>query len=78
MTFSTCKGVKLIKSFRIFNRWGGTVHESFDFPPNDPDYGWNGKLNNQDLNPSVFVYSLEVEFEDGSINVYKGDFMLIR
>ena len=70
--------VKQIKTFRIFDRWGEMVFEKFDFQPNDPAFGWNGKRQNLDLQPAVYVYYAEIEFTDGETLIKKGDITLIR
>jgi gliding motility-associated-like protein len=70
--------VARIKSFSVFNRWGESVHQVFDFTPNDPDYGWTGRYRGQPLNAGVFVYYVEIEFIDGEIILYKGDVVLMR
>ncbi len=70
--------VAKIKSFLIFNRWGETVFQYYNFPPNDPAFGWDGRHRGQDLNPGVFVWYAEIEFLDGSTDLYKGDIILTR
>ncbi|MFZ4426701.1 MAG: gliding motility-associated C-terminal domain-containing protein [Saprospiraceae bacterium] len=67
-----------VKSLRLFNRWGTQVYEQFDFPPNDPAFGWDGVHRGTIQNPAVYVYLAEVIFLDGSEAVFKGDFTLIR
>jgi len=68
-----------IKSFQVFNRWGESVFEVYNFQPNDPIYGWNGAgRGGQIFNAAVFVYLAEVEFLDGSTQLYTGDVSLMR
>lgn len=67
-----------IKSFLVFNRWGETVFENYEFLPNNPTEGWDGRFRGQPLNAAVFVYYLEVEFIDGETELFKGDVMLMR
>ncbi len=68
-----------VKSFQLFNRWGESVFEVYSFQPNDPIYGWNGTgRGGQIFNAAVFVYLAEVEFIDGSTQLYTGDVSLIR
>ncbi len=68
--------VNQIRSFRIFNRWGGLVFESVGGQPNDPGFGWNGFLRGQLLNPAVFIYIADIEFTDGARIQYTGDVTL--
>lgn len=70
--------VTKIKSLRLFNRWGILMYEQFDFPPNDPGFGWSGEHRGIMQNPAVYVYYAEVEFLDGSTAEFKGEFTLVR
>ncbi len=70
--------VRKVKSLMIFNRWGEQVYEVYDFPPNDPQYGWDGTHRGQLLNPAVFVYWTEVELIDGTVLLLKGDVTLVN
>jgi hypothetical protein len=47
-------------------------------PLNDDSFGWDGTYKGQDLNSGVFVWTVDVEFEDGRIVTYKGSTFLIR
>jgi len=78
MIFADNKNIKNIKSFQIFSRWGELVKEHYNFLPNDPAFGWDGKLRGQELNPAVFVWYAVVEFIDGSEVLYEGDVTLKR
>ncbi|MFK8104431.1 MAG: gliding motility-associated C-terminal domain-containing protein, partial [Saprospiraceae bacterium] len=72
------KGVKNIRTFQVFDRWGSLVYEANNFPPNQENLGWDGQLKGRPMNPAVFVYFAEIEFTDGEIILYEGDFSLIR
>ena len=52
--------------------------ELYGFQPDDPDYGWDGTFRGQILNPGVYVYFAEIEFDDGIIILYEGDIALMR
>ena len=70
--------VQVVKSLRIFNRWGKEVFERLDFAPNDPLQGWDGRIKGDQAAPAVFLYIAEVLFKDGETVQYKGDVTLIR
>lgn len=70
--------VKQIKSFRIYDRWGESVHEAFNFLPGDLNVAWDGKINGKPANPAVFVYSLQVLFKDGETELFTGDVTIVR
>lgn len=70
--------VAYVRSFLVFNRWGESVFEVYNFPPNDPAYGWDGHYRAQLYNSAVFAYFAEVEFIDGSVKLFKGDVTLMK
>lgn len=72
------KQVTKVKSFLVFDRWGETVFSYYNFQPNDPAYGWDGKLRDEVLNTAVFTWFAEIEFVDGKVELYEGDVTLFR
>lgn len=67
-----------IKRFAIFDRWGESVFEMKNFPPNDPHYGWTGTFRGMPMHSEVFVYFAEIEFKDGEVILFEGDVNLLR
>lgn len=67
-----------IKSFLIFDRWGETIFENYNFQPApvDTQHGWDGRFHGKTLNSGVYVYFAEIEFADGEVMVFKGDVTL--
>ena len=78
MIFARSESIKEIKRLELFGRWGEKVFQMNNFQANDPDFGWDGKLNGKNLNNGVFIYYAEIEFIDGFTEIYKGDFTLMR
>ena len=78
IVFARAASIKEIRSFQVFSRWGEVMFESYNFPPNEFDFGWDGNFRGQPLNTDVFAYFVEVEFIDGRVEVYKGDLTLLR
>ena len=72
------KGISLIRSFRIFNRWGQVVYEKAGFAPNDASSGWDGRVNGNLASPDVYVYTCEVVCDDGTVYTYKGNTALVK
>jgi len=72
------KEVLKIKEFLVFDRWGETVYQYFNFEPNNPAYGWDGNHRGEQMNPAVFVWYAVVEFVDGSEVLLEGDVSLVR
>ncbi|MBI1227383.1 MAG: T9SS type B sorting domain-containing protein [Bacteroidetes bacterium] len=70
--------VRKVKSFLVFDRWGESVFRYFDFQPNDPAFGWDGTHRGQPLNTAVFAWFAEVEFVDGTAELFEGDVVLMR
>lgn len=71
-------GIKTVKSFRVFNRWGQVVFEKSNFVPNDKSSGWNGMIGGKMANPDVYVYTCEVLCENEVSYTYKGNITLVK
>ncbi|RME10024.1 MAG: hypothetical protein D6816_03775, partial [Bacteroidetes bacterium] len=78
MIYADPASVAKIKSFLVFNRWGESVFQYFNFEPNNPAYGWDGMHRGQMMDPAVFAWFAEVEFIDGRTEIFKGDVTLMR
>lgn len=76
--YADLRGVKQVRTFQIFSRWGEQVFVRENFQPNDPTLGWDGNFRGQDMNPAVFVYYAIVEFIDGQEVLFKGDVTVKR
>ncbi len=72
------KSVSLIKSMKVFNRWGAVVFEGIDLPPNASNAGWNGSYRGKPANPGIYVWMAEVGYLDGEVVQFSGDVMLVR
>ncbi|THU34766.1 gliding motility-associated C-terminal domain-containing protein [Niastella caeni] len=72
------KGVALVRSFRVFSRWGELVFEKTNFSPNDPAFGWDGRIRGATGPAEVYVYIAEVVCENDLINTYKGNVTLLK
>lgn len=68
----------ILKSFKLFDRWGETIFESTEMTPNNTKNTWDGTFKGQPLNSGVYVWVLEVSFGDGTTEVFKGSTSLIR
>ena len=66
-------GLKELKSFKIYNRFGELVFESQDF-----ENGWDGTYRGKDQNIETYVYTVEVLTFGGEILTKKGNISLIR
>jgi len=66
-------GIKELRQFRIFNRWGEEV-----FFSNDLHTGWDGTIGGKVQNQDTYSYYVEAEMYDGSIRTKKGNVVLIK
>ena len=77
----TGPGVTNINSILVFDRWGEVVYSAQNVSPNpfpDSSNGWDGKMNGRIMNPGVFVYLVEVEFDDRITLLFRGDVTLMH
>jgi len=72
------KGLNIIPSMIIYNRWGQIVFEKRDFAPNDPSAGWDGNVNGKKAPIDVYVYTIEVICDNSTLIPYHGNITLIR
>lgn len=68
-------GIKELKYFRIFNRWGEIV---FETKGGNNIQGWDGKINGLNQNSANFVWIAEAVTEGNQLLNLKGSFILIR
>ena len=78
VTVFTGSDISMVRSLRIFSRWGGLMFENFDFLPNDLSLGWDGFVNGEKAAEGEYVWFAEIELDDGSFRMFKGDVALIR
>jgi gliding motility-associated-like protein len=73
-------GVKQVNFMRVFNRWGELMYERESFYPDNDNLseGWDGRYKGDLVNPGVYVYTIEVEFLDDRVLLYRGDVTVIR
>ncbi len=67
----------LIRSLRVYNRWGALVFESTDSPVDQRTAGWDGLVNGNTSSGSVYVWVAEIEFEDEEVEQFLGDFIVL-
>jgi gliding motility-associated-like protein len=72
------RGASLVKSMRIFNRWGELLYDRKDFALNDPGAGWDGIYNGAKLTPDVYVYLIDVVCDSKVVFNIKGNVTLLR
>jgi gliding motility-associated-like protein len=71
-------GIGIIKSLRVYNRWGEIIFEKKNFYPNDNSSAWNGKYKGVDADAGTYVYFAEMECNAGEMFTRKGTVTLVR
>ena len=69
---------RIIKSLKIFNRWGSLVFETEDIPLGEPSLGWDGDYLGKPMQAGVFAYIAEVEYIDDVVVLFEGDFAIVK
>jgi gliding motility-associated-like protein len=68
-------GVGFYQSFsiEIYNRWGALM-----FKADNPDIGWDGKYQNEDVAEGTFIFVAKIEMMDGRTILKRGTLNLLR
>lgn len=75
----TGKGVNIVNYITIYDRWGEKIFSEENILPSGGYAGsWNGTYNGTKLNPGVYVYLVEVVFNDKRKILYRGSITLLR
>src|SRR5690606_4361833 len=70
--------VRKVNVFRVYDRWGELVFETFDIEANKPELGWDGSFKGKPMNSGVYVWYAEIEFIDDEVQTIRGDVTLLR
>ena len=76
--YPTGSGVKVVKSFQVYSRWGQLMYSRTNFPPNDFKMGWDGNLNGIPQPSDTYVFVAEMICFSGENFVLKGTVELLR
>lgn len=68
----------MIKSIRIFNRWGQVQFAGEDLPPDDSSRSWDGKTRLGLAPNGVYIYSMSLLMNDGLLHEKHGALTLVR
>ena len=71
-------GITMIKSFRIYNRWGELIFERDNIAINDASNAWDGSYGTSTPRPDVYVYVIDAICETGEPVFIKGDVTIIK
>jgi len=68
----------MIRSFRVFDRWGEELYFASNFLPGDNAAAWDGLYNGKELQAGVYIYYAEVEFVDNRVEIIRGDVTIFK
>ena len=74
----TNDSVRRVVSFQIADRWGDVCFRHDDFPPLSDQDGWNGDVGNKPAAMGVYAWFVDVEYLDGSRELFEGSVTLLR
>ena len=70
--------VQMIKSFRVYDRWGELLFERENISPNDATNAWDGYYKNEKPRPDVYVWIVDAVCQNGVTTNKKGSVTIIR
>lgn len=74
----TDESVRRVVTFQIADRWGTLVFRRDDFQPAWETDGWDGVYKGQPVTPGVFAWFADIEYLDGSRELFEGSITVIR
>jgi len=77
-TLFTDSDVKELPLVEVYTRWGELVFRKEHVQPNDASVGWDGRFKEQDLNPGVYVYHIEILYGDDLRDNIAGDVTIVK
>lgn len=75
--FASHGSIKEVALMHIYDRWGNRIFNNEQFPINTPEHGWDGRFNDQELNPAVFTYLIKLILTDYEEIVLSGNVTLV-
>jgi gliding motility-associated-like protein len=67
-----------INFLRIYDRWGNQLFEATGLTPGEQSEGWDGNFNEDPMQPGVYVFVAELQYEDGYAETISGNITLVR
>lgn len=65
-----------VSSLIIYNRWGQQVYAETNLLGKESD-GWNGRKDDEDIQPGVYLYRAQVLMDDGKERLFTGELMVL-
>ena len=67
-----------INIFSIFDRWGDLVYQVKNQPYHDEAFWWDGTFGEKKVEVGVYMYFIELEFENGTTKIFTGSITLVK
>ncbi len=67
----------MVDQMLIFDRWGNVIFNNENFFTNDPDQGWNATRNGKRIEQGVYVYAIQMTFDDRP-RYYRGTLTVVK
>lgn len=64
--------------YQVFDRWGGQVFVSKNFPLDSNTGWWNGKYRDELSQAGIYLYQIQIRLTDGQEINLKGDVLVVR
>lgn len=72
------ESVREVRTFQIADRWGALCFRRDHFPPDYATDGWDGVYKGRPASPGVYSWFAEIEFLDGSRDLFEGSVTIVR
>jgi gliding motility-associated-like protein len=72
------KGIREVKSFRIYSRLGDVIFERTNFQIGERQAGWDGTISGNPAAAGTYVYFAEFICDSGELFTRKGTLIVIR
>ena len=77
-TIQNTESVELIKGAYIYDRWGNLVYSQENVIPDNEFEVWDGNFGEQPAIQGVYVYVIELSYQNGRNDILVGDITLVR
>ncbi len=78
MTPNFGPAVRMVRMLEVYDRWGNRVHQVRNAAPDDSTLAWDGRFRGDLAQPGVYIWKMELELVDGSIEYASGDVTVVR
>ena len=70
--------IQQIALLEVYDRWGNQLFFRSDFPPNDPQFGWDGRAGGKQASAATYFWRVEISLKTGKKIHQTGEINLIR